>query len=116
MNLERSPFLIRSGLLFIFVSVAGIGSAIFYGMSRLDSLAPHEYVESIARANAGMDAGTVLLRLHDDMLEFVLSDGMSPNDPNQMWSLEERLGTDIAAAEGGDRMKANEIGRLLKEW
>ncbi len=114
MNLKKPPFLITSSLLFISVSVIATGAAISYGMSRMNSLAPHEYVESIDAANAGMDARTVLLRLHDGMLGFVLSDGKSGIDPQQTHALERRLDADLAAAEGGNL--ASGMGQFVDDW
>lgn len=113
---KKLSFSIRSSLIFVCVSVITIGSAVFYSMHRLNSTVPREYTESISRANAGIDAQAVLLRLHKSIAEFVLSEGKSGSDPAQMQSLEKRLRSDILAALGKDSAQGAEMIRLLDDW
>lgn len=118
---QKLPFLIASGFLFILISVIGFGSAVVYSMARLQSLVPDLYVQSIAVSNAGSDAGTMLSRLHNRMLEFVLAGDPSGIERRrmEMQVLDENLRRDfsiVKAEFGGDSEKIAEIERLLDDW
>lgn len=113
---NKLPFLIGSSLVFICVSVLSIGSAAFYSLNRLNSIASREYAESIARADAGIDAQAVLLRLHKAMMESVLSEGRSGMDPIQFRSLEKRLHSDILASLAAGSEEGAELERLIEAW